>query len=67
MRVTYEGKVGGGENGTLTQDVGGLFKIKCTKDLDRDVCPNKFVYRADPATMMGEIQERYALESIPMF
>ena len=67
VRVTYEGKVGGGENGTLTQDVGGLFKIKCTKDLDRDVCPNKFVYRADPATMMGEIQERYALESIPMF
>ena len=67
VRVAYEGKIGGGESGVLTQDVGGLFKIRCTRTLDKDVCENKFVCRADPATMMSEVQERYALESIPMF
>ena len=64
-KVVYSGKIEGHES--LTQAIGGLYKIKGTDTITRGKFLNSAVTGASPATMLDEIRSQYVIEAIPMY
>ena len=64
-KVVYSGKIEGHES--LTQAIGGLYKIKGTDTITRGKFLNSAITKASPATMLDEIRSQYVIEAIPMY